>query len=236
MIRRISSANSVPEPINISSSSQRQTMAFLLSDHPLVDEIPSDAPRNSQRVPATSSSNHSRNPSITTQNHSISSGLNVYLESNLSNSSGDLENGGNIKNSSPSNVSVPSYMSTSPQLNSLIDLPCVFLRPPSDQLVCALCSKVFFDPVISQCGHTFCRRCIEDSCETLSCPNDGSTLAVVTSNLAVSEQVSELEIHCRYGLTESEVVDPDGKFFKIEWDLFLPGSLTENLKFSSAIS
>ena len=85
----------------------------------------------------------------------------------------------------------------------------VFSNPPSEQLICPLFSKAFFDPVISQSGHTFCRRCIDDGGDKVLCPIDGTGLVIVTRNLAVSEQVSQLELLCRYGLTEAEVSDPN---------------------------
>ena len=205
MIRRISSANSVPDPFGATSG--HHTVASL-SDHPLGTETAPESSKNWKRKSLISA--HSRNASLTTHGQSTSSGLNVHLESAMSNSCADLEIGAVI-NSSPSNVSVPSYMSSSPTPNAINDLPCVFPNPPSEQLICPLCSKVFFDPVISQCGHTFCRRCIDDGGDKVLCPIDGTGLVIVTSNLAVSEQVSQLEILCRYGLTEAEVSDPNGK-------------------------
>ncbi|XP_049989799.1 E3 ubiquitin-protein ligase TRAF7-like [Alexandromys fortis] len=37
--------------------------------------------------------------------------------------------------------------------------PLVFAEQPSVKLCCQLCCNVFKDPVITTCGHTFCRRC-----------------------------------------------------------------------------
>ncbi|NWT59496.1 TRAF7 ligase, partial [Erythrocercus mccallii] len=37
--------------------------------------------------------------------------------------------------------------------------PLVFAEQPSVKLCCQLCCSVFKDPVITTCGHTFCRRC-----------------------------------------------------------------------------
>ena len=160
------------------------------------------------------SSSHSRNPSITTNAHSLSSGLNVHLEStDLNSSSEEISSALEHLNSagvaskatpSPSSISVPSYMSTSPPL---ADAPTVFKSTPSEQLICPLCSKVFCDPVISQCGHTFCRRCVS---EGQICPSDSHNLSIVATNIAVLEQISDLEIYCRYALTEFETVDPEG--------------------------
>ena len=84
-----------------------------------------------------------------------------------------------------------------------------FKVTPSEQLMCPLCCKVFCDPVISQCGHTFCRRCVS---EGQICPVDSHTLSLVATNIAVLEQISELEIYCRHALTEFETVDPEGMY------------------------
>ncbi|XP_010838127.1 PREDICTED: E3 ubiquitin-protein ligase TRAF7 [Bison bison bison] len=46
--------------------------------------------------------------------------------------------------------------------------PLVFAEQPSVKLCCQLCCSVFKDPVITTCGHTFCRRCALKSGRTLS--------------------------------------------------------------------
>lgn len=75
----------------------------------------------------------------------------------------------------------------------------VFLEPPNSMLFCPLCKKVFKDPVIAPCGHTFCRRCVLQS-KYNCCPVDKVALSVCVANLAVSEQIGELYINCRYGV------------------------------------
>uniref|UniRef100_A0A673IEX6 E3 ubiquitin-protein ligase TRAF7 n=1 Tax=Sinocyclocheilus rhinocerous TaxID=307959 RepID=A0A673IEX6_9TELE len=74
--------------------------------------------------------------------------------------------------------------------------PQVFAEQPSVKLCCQLCCSVFKDPVITTCGHTFCRRCALTS---EKCPVDNSKLTVVVNNIAVAEQIGELFIHCKYG-------------------------------------
>ncbi|XP_027879354.1 E3 ubiquitin-protein ligase TRAF7 isoform X2 [Xiphophorus couchianus] len=74
--------------------------------------------------------------------------------------------------------------------------PQVFAEPPSVKLCCQLCCNVFKDPVITTCGHTFCRRCALTSDK---CPVDAAKLTVVVNNIAVAEQIGELFIHCKYG-------------------------------------
>lgn len=75
----------------------------------------------------------------------------------------------------------------------------IFLDPPNSMLFCPLCKKVFNDPVITTCGHTFCRRCVLQS-KYSCCPIDKVALSVCVANLAVSEQVGELHVRCRYGV------------------------------------
>ncbi|KAK1878139.1 E3 ubiquitin-protein ligase TRAF7 [Dissostichus eleginoides] len=52
---------------------------------------------------------------------------------------------------------------------------------PSVKLCCQLCCNVFKDPVITTCGHTFCRRCALTSDK---CPVDAAKLTVVVNNIA----------------------------------------------------
>ncbi|KAK3090371.1 hypothetical protein FSP39_011288, partial [Pinctada imbricata] len=76
----------------------------------------------------------------------------------------------------------------------------VFVEQPSMKLFCKLCNVVFKDPVIVACGVS-------------QCPIDNQVLSVVVANIAVSEQIAEMYIHCRYGCRLSEdgqtyIVDP----------------------------
>uniref|UniRef100_UPI00358EDF87 E3 ubiquitin-protein ligase TRAF7-like isoform X1 n=2 Tax=Myxine glutinosa TaxID=7769 RepID=UPI00358EDF87 len=75
-------------------------------------------------------------------------------------------------------------------------LPLVFLNEPTTKLYCQICHMVYKDPVITTCGHTFCRKCVltADSCSV-----DHMKLNPVVSNIAVAEQIAELIIHCKYG-------------------------------------
>uniref|UniRef100_K7FBP0 TNF receptor associated factor 7 n=1 Tax=Pelodiscus sinensis TaxID=13735 RepID=K7FBP0_PELSI len=93
--------------------------------------------------------------------------------------------------------------------------PLVFAEQPSSvKLCCQLCCSVFKDPVITTCGHTFCRRCALTS---EKCPVDNAKLTVVVNNIAVAE------IHykngCRAGASSKPVafeVDPHGCPFTIK--------------------
>ncbi|XP_041473085.1 E3 ubiquitin-protein ligase TRAF7-like [Lytechinus variegatus] len=96
----------------------------------------------------------------------------------------------------------------------------VFVEQPNRTLYCLLCRMVFQDPVITQCGHTYCRKCVT-SRQFEKCPVDNMKLAVVVNNIAVNEQVGELLIHCKYGCKPSQInlgeyeVDPEGCPFTI---------------------
>ncbi|XP_045571926.1 E3 ubiquitin-protein ligase TRAF7 [Salmo salar] len=88
--------------------------------------------------------------------------------------------------------------------------PLVFAEQPSVKLCCQLCCSVFKDPVITTCGHTFCRRCALTSDK---CPVDTAKLTVVVNNIAVAEQIGELFIHCKYGcrlLNTASPASPNG--------------------------
>nr|QJS39801.1 TNF receptor associated factor 7b [Petromyzon marinus] len=78
---------------------------------------------------------------------------------------------------------------------NLLD-PLVFAEPPSIKLCCQLCCGIFKDPIITTCGHTFCRKCALTS---EKCPVDNANLTVVVNNIAVAEQIGELFIHCKFG-------------------------------------
>ncbi|XP_055770989.1 E3 ubiquitin-protein ligase TRAF7-like isoform X1 [Salvelinus fontinalis] len=87
--------------------------------------------------------------------------------------------------------------------------PLVFAEQPSVKLCCQLCCSVFKDPVITTCGHTFCRRCALTSDK---CPVDTAKMTVVVNNIAVAEQIGELFIHCKYGcrLLNTSPTSPNG--------------------------
>lgn len=78
----------------------------------------------------------------------------------------------------------------------------LFCSSVSEKLLCRLCIKVFKDPVITSCGHTFCQQCVLRNPE-VTCPTDGSKLVMVVFNLAVREQVGELYVYCKYACMPS---------------------------------
>eukprot|EP01137_Pigoraptor_chileana_P007025 Opistho-2@52011 len=111
--------------------------------------------------------------------------------------------------------------------------PRVFVTAPSERLRCVLCGDVFSDPVIAQCGHSFCRGCVVVAAvagapqpgsatargqgtlgllrEPPCCPTDGTALSPrgpFIPNIIVAEQVAELLVHCRHGCIQRD----DGSF------------------------
>jgi len=78
----------------------------------------------------------------------------------------------------------------------------VFVDSPNKKLFCRICDNVFKDPVIVQCGHTYCRCCVQNADDV--CPVDEQKLVIMVANIAVSEQIGELLIHCRYGCIYDE--------------------------------
>ncbi|XP_046580638.1 LOW QUALITY PROTEIN: E3 ubiquitin-protein ligase TRAF7-like [Haliotis rubra] len=100
----------------------------------------------------------------------------------------------------------------------------VFVDPPNKKLFCRsscgvcylyinlLSMWAFKDPVIASCGHTYCRKCIDGNTDVI-CPVDSQKLSIMVSNIAVSEQIGEMYIHCKYGCKLAEddqtyIVDP----------------------------
>lgn len=75
----------------------------------------------------------------------------------------------------------------------------LFVYPPSDSLLCPLHKGFFASAVIAKCGHTFCRDCIM---QTSRCPIDQTPVRAddLIPNLAVSGQINDLLIHCKYGI------------------------------------
>ncbi|XP_059510059.1 E3 ubiquitin-protein ligase TRAF7 isoform X2 [Stegostoma tigrinum] len=117
----------------------------------------------------------------------------------------------------PSSSSTLTY---SPRDEDDVMEPLVFAEQPSVKLCCQLCCSVFKDPVITTCGHTFCRRCALTS---EKCPVDNAKLTVVVNNIAVAEQIGELFVHCKYGCRPGSngkpgafEVDPHGCPFTVK--------------------
>lgn len=108
----------------------------------------------------------------------------------------------NRSDASAASASALSYSGSevvAPEGNS--DEPIVFLDVPPRNLLCMVCERVFTDPVIAKCGHTFCRRCVLNMPPGEACPVHKTPLSKnnIIPNLAVCDQISELMIRCKYG-------------------------------------
>ncbi|GAM17186.1 hypothetical protein SAMD00019534_003610, partial [Acytostelium subglobosum LB1] len=94
----------------------------------------------------------------------------------------------------------------------------LFVQTPSSSLMCPIHNGLFRDPFIAKCGHTFCRNCVlarTNSNARIECPIDKTQLVEndFFPNLAISAQISDLMIYCRYGLKTHNgewVVDDSG--------------------------
>eukprot|EP00042_Codosiga_hollandica_P034369 m.240002 g.240002 ORF g.240002 m.240002 type:complete len:684 (+) comp54393_c0_seq6:154-2205(+) len=101
-----------------------------------------------------------------------------------------------------SQMSVISYAgSDSGQTDDPLNDITVFVDQLPKNLMCGLCARVFRDPVIAKCGHTFCRTCLLTISAGELCPIHRVALSRsgAITNLTVAEQIGELRIHCKYG-------------------------------------
>ncbi|CAF1562167.1 unnamed protein product [Rotaria magnacalcarata] len=77
---------------------------------------------------------------------------------------------------------------------------------------CSICRRIFRDPVITQCGHTFCRKCTSSA---ILCPYDQQVLQTFVSNYIVAEQINTLLVWCKYAFKKNQKAGSD---MKIERD------------------
>jgi hypothetical protein len=59
----------------------------------------------------------------------------------------------------------------------------VFAKPPPPDLKCSICLELFRDPLITNCGHTFCSRCVYQ----VSGGASGDQCAVCRKSVVVTE-------------------------------------------------
>ncbi|UJR36621.1 hypothetical protein I4U23_029341 [Adineta vaga] len=69
-------------------------------------------------------------------------------------------------------------------------------------LKCPICCRIFRDPIVTQCSHTFCRRCIST---TISCPFDQQILQTFVSNQIIAEQIDWLLVWCKYAFKKNPI-------------------------------
>jgi E3 ubiquitin-protein ligase TRAF7 len=94
----------------------------------------------------------------------------------------------------------------------------LFVTPPSDSLKCPIHKGLFIDPVIANCGHTFCKPCLKSEIlrgAVVICPVDSTEIDFerLIPNLALSGQLQDLLTHCKFGCKLVDgvlTVDPEG--------------------------
>lgn len=91
-----------------------------------------------------------------------------------------------------------------PAAQRLFCRPCaVFVGRPSAALLCPQCRDVFLDPVIASDGATYCRKCVP----ALGDDDEGGVDShdALGRDLAMLEQVSQLQVLCKNGLQMNKV-------------------------------
>ncbi|CAF1331514.1 unnamed protein product [Adineta steineri] len=78
----------------------------------------------------------------------------------------------------------------------------------NSSLKCPICCRIFRDPIVTQCSHTFCRRCIST---TIQCPYDQQILQTFVSNHSIAEQIDSLLVWCKYSFKRFQVNSGDIK-------------------------
>ena len=82
--------------------------------------------------------------------------------------------------------------------------PSLFVSPPDDRLICAVCMSVARQPpCLPKCAHVYCRECLQllptsDTC--VSCPSCRERFCVskCPENRFVSQQIQQLQLRCRH--------------------------------------
>eukprot|EP01129_Flabellula_baltica_P015029 TRINITY_DN7403_c0_g1_i1.p1 TRINITY_DN7403_c0_g1~~TRINITY_DN7403_c0_g1_i1.p1 ORF type:complete len:521 (+),score=40.98 TRINITY_DN7403_c0_g1_i1:8-1570(+) len=70
-------------------------------------------------------------------------------------------------------------------------------QPYKDALTCSICFSVYEDPVLIDCGHSFCRGCIEQWTDQHStCPLCRDNCTTLFPSFALKELVSKLVVKC----------------------------------------
>ena len=66
-----------------------------------------------------------------------------------------------------------------------------------ESLICPLCSKVLEDPIVSECGHTFCSTCLQKKKTCAKC-NIKITIDNTQVPTELVEKLGKLSIHCTH--------------------------------------
>lgn len=94
-----------------------------------------------------------------------------------------------------------------------------------DQLLCPICQTVFTEPYSTQCGHTFCKQCIESTIaagdsagKKFRCPVDRTVLQVTSPDVVpaaylITSLINDLPVKCPF---RSRGCEFEGK----RWDIY----------------
>mmetsp|Transcript_13198 Transcript_13198/g.39721 ORF Transcript_13198/g.39721 Transcript_13198/m.39721 type:complete len:612 (-) Transcript_13198:116-1951(-) len=131
----------------------------------------------------------------------------------------DAEGGGDVRRGHRRTRSGMSIISNSTDIETPPEIR-VFADEPRKGLLCRLCSKVYSDPVIVSCGHTYCKRCVLTAPHGATCPSRSHDRPFLLAhgnaipNLEAAEEIADLQVHCQFGCKEVDgggyVVDAEG--------------------------
>ena len=73
----------------------------------------------------------------------------------------------------------------------------IFLSPPSDGCICAICLDVFKDAVsIKECGHSFCNDCAASLLARKECSTCRVEATGVNPNFSVRDMIGSMQVKC----------------------------------------
>ena len=72
-------------------------------------------------------------------------------------------------------------------------------KEPTEEYICAICREVYKDAVSVNCGHTFCKKCLDQSLfSNRSCPTCRVYVDVSVPSFYARKKIEELSCHCEY--------------------------------------
>ena len=92
-----------------------------------------------------------------------------------------------------------------------------FTEKPHKNLYCPVCFDLYKNPVLIDCSHTVCNTCILHTADsdTKKCPIDKKVCTIRLSNKNIEEQIDDLLIRCRYGVS----IIKNAKNFKVQFSV-----------------
>jgi Zinc finger, C3HC4 type (RING finger) len=102
---------------------------------------------------------------------------------------------------------------TDPLNQALKDTTTNQLKEVPEDLICTICYEIFTNPVTLNCGHTFCRNCLEQCLNTKpACPTCRAPVLVdinhLSENITLKNLInSNYKEHLELKLSQSQIVD-----------------------------